>query len=406
MFKILDSAHPTSQPLKIKAITALQTLWVEQKDAFLSLSERQDLLQTSIELGQSWSEKVDDLVVIGIGGSSLGGRALNEIFATPQSVRRVHFCDSTDPVAFENLWKTCRNPQRTGWLLVSKSGSTIEPLVLADFILQRYQQLKITPVFAAISETKSNVLTEWAKKHSVPVLEIPLRVGGRYSILAPVGLVPLVFLGADAAKLLQGAAKAKEAKELAAELIAQALQSFERQEWISLFWFYSATSQSLGAWLQQLWAESLAKPQTLSGKAAPRVSTPMIATGPRDQHSILQQVLDGAHDKFVIFVRFASLEAAGEKLNTTQFPGQDFFVGHTLGDLIAAQAQGTEQALRSRGLSTLSLSLDSQNEECLGYFFMIWEIVVAGIAQCLDINAFDQPSVELGKRLAKDILNS
>lgn len=406
MLKILGSTHPTSQPFKAKAMAALQTLSVSQKDAFLSLSERQDLLQSSIELGQSWSKKVDDLVIIGIGGSSLGGRALIEIFQGPQSARKVHFCDSTDPVAFENLWKTCRNYQRTGWLLVSKSGSTIEPLVLADFVLQQYQQLKITPLFAAISETKSNVLTDWAKKHSVPVLEIPLSVGGRYSILTPVGLMPLAFLGADAAKLLQGAAKAKGAKDIAAEIIAQTLQSFERQEWISLFWFYSAASQSLGAWLQQLWAESLAKPRTLSGKAAPRVSTPMIALGPRDQHSILQQVLDGAHDKFVIFVRFAALESTGEKLKATQFQGQDFFVGHTLGELIAAQAQGTEQALRSRGLSTLSLSLDSQNEECLGYFFMFWEIVVASIAQCLDINAFDQPSVELGKRLAKDILNS
>jgi len=411
MFKILGSAHPTSAPLKQKAVAALQTLFAEQKEGFLSLPERQDLLNESILLGQDWAKKLDDLVIVGIGGSSLGARAIVEFFATPQTHKKIHFCDSTDPLAFENIFKSCRDLKRTGWLLVSKSGATIEPLVIADLVLQRYQQKQIASqgiasLMAVISEMKSNTLTDWAKKHSVPLLEIPTSVGGRYSILTPVGLVPLVFLGADAKKFLQGASQAKKAQVFAAELIAQSLQSFERKEWISLFWFYSAACRSLGDWLQQLWAESLAKLETLSGTSAPRVSTPMIAIGPRDQHSILQQVMDGAHDKFVIFFRFASLEAMGEKLSSTNFKGQDFFVDHSLGELLAAQAQGTEQALRSRGLSTLSLSVDSQDEACLGYFFMIWEIVVAGLAQCLDINAFDQPSVELGKRLAREILNS
>lgn len=406
MFKILNSKHKTSSTHFEKAQTALQKVYAENSDAFLSLPDRQDLLNDSMELAKSWSQKADDLVIIGIGGSSLGGRALVEVFQTPESKKKVHFCDSTDPVAFEKLFKVCRDLSKTAWLIVSKSGATVEPLALADFMLTKYEQKNLKPLTAVISEKKSNIVTDWANKNHFPILEIPIRVGGRYSILTPVGLMPLLFLGADAKKLLQGAARAREEKNISAELIAQSWQSFEREEWISLFWFYSSTCDSLGAWLQQLWAESLAKPQTLHGKKAPRVSTPIMAIGPRDQHSILQQVLDGHPDKFTFFIRFASIEGQGDKLKSTHFSGQEFFVGHTLGELIAAQAKGTEQALQSRGLSTLSIAMESQSEECLGYFFMIWEIVVAGLAQCLDINAFDQPSVELGKRLAKEILNS
>jgi glucose-6-phosphate isomerase len=406
MLKILDSTHSTSAELKTKALAALQNFMAEQKDGFLSLPERQDLLQASMELGQSWRQKIDDLVIIGIGGSSLGVRALTEVFEKPLSDKKVLFCDSTDPIAFEETWQRCRDLRRTGWLLISKSGSTVEPLALAELMLEKYEQLKLTPTVAVISEKRSNVLTDWAKTQSIPVLEIPVGVGGRYSILTPVGLVPVAFLGANASQLLQGAAQARQALPLAADLIAQSLQSFDRQEWISLFWFYSANAQSLGAWLQQLWAESLAKTVTTKGVPAPRVSTPMIAIGPRDQHSILQQVMDGARDKFVVFVRFHSLESKGDQLKAPRFRGQEFLQGHSLGHLIAAQAQGTEQALRSRGVSTLALSMEAHDEGCLGYFFMLWEMVVAGLARSLDINAFDQPSVELGKRLAKEILNS
>lgn len=406
MLKILGASHPTSTNLKNEASTALQLVLANQKEGFLSLTERNDLLEESIQLATAWKQKVDDLFIIGIGGSSLGGRALAEVFRNPNAEKRIHFLDSTDPTAFDFAMKSCRDFQRAGWVFVSKSGSTIEPMVLADFVLQKYQDLKLNPQLAVISEHRSNTLTDWAQANAVQVLEIPVSVGGRYSILSPVGLFPLVFLGADAKKILQGATRAKEAKEVTAEFIAQALQSFDRQEWISLFWFYSSACDSLGAWLQQLWAESLAKPQTLSGKNAPRVSTPVMAIGPRDQHSILQQVMDGAKDKFVVFVRFEALEAMGEKLKASKFKGQEFFNGHTLGELIAAQAKGTEQALQSRGISTLTMQMKALDEECLGFFFMFWEIVVAGLARKLDINAFDQPSVELGKRLAKKILES
>jgi glucose-6-phosphate isomerase len=406
MLKILGSSHATSAIHQSKAEASLQNLLSRQQEGFLSLTERPDLLDESVRLATEWRQKIDDLFVVGIGGSSLGGRALAEIFGRAGSEKRIHFCDSTDPTAFDLALSSCGDFKRAGWLFVSKSGSTIEPMVLADFVLQKYQGLGFKPLTAVISERRSNVLTDWARANAVPVLEIPVSVGGRYSILSPVGLMPLAFLGADAKKFLAGAAKAKSSVSTLATVIAQSLQSFERGEWISLFWFYSSRCDSLGAWLQQLWAESLAKQKTLSGQSAPRVSTPMTAIGPRDQHSILQQVMDGARDKFIVFLRVAALEARGEKLRSSQFQGQEFFNGHTLGELIAAQAKGTEQALQSRGLSTLALQIKDLDEECLGFFFMFWEMVVAGLAGALDINAFDQPSVELGKRLAKEILKS
>jgi len=187
---------------------------------------------------------------------------------------------------------------------------------------------------------------------------------------------------------------------------AQFLQSFERQEWISFFWFYGSRYQNFGRWIQQLWAESLAKKLNRQNQVAKRVSTPMWAIGSSDQHSLLQQVIDGAKDKFVIFQRVREIEAGGAKLSSTQFAIQDFFLGHTMGQLIKAQAKATCQALNEHKISTMTLELADTSPECLGAQLLFWQLVVASIAEVLDINAFDQPGVELGKRLAKAILKS
>lgn len=408
MISIVQKSIPTKSEKLQTAKAALEKVLARKDLGFHQLPERDHLWSEIKSAASQLREQADELVVVGIGGSSLGPRALYELLApqTPIKGKKLHFCDNVDALEFEFLFSQFKDWSRVAWVFISKSGSTIETLVSADFIHQKYQARQMSPTCLIISEKKTNPLEQWGKKLNLTHLEIPLDVGGRYSVLTAVGMLPMEFLGFSGADFRQGAQKILQQKDLISEMVAQVIQSFEREEWISFFWFYGAGYQNLGRWLQQLWAESLAKTQSRSGGAAKRVSTPMWAIGPSDQHSLLQQVMDGAKDKFVVFQRVQVIENAGEKLGTTQFSNQDFFLGHTMGQLIRAQAQGTCQALNEHKISTMTLEVEDASSKCLGAQLFFWQLVVASVAEVLDINAFDQPGVELGKRLAKAILKS
>lgn len=407
---VMERIHHSSQDLNSHELelsqTALQTVLSRPDLGFHQIPSR-DPLWTEIEKrATEIRAQGEDLVIVGIGGSSLGPKALNEIFQDPRNAKKLHFCDNVDALAFEKIWLQLRHPNKTHWLFISKSGSTIETLVAADLILQRYEKQNWLFQATVVSEKRSNPLTDWAQKVQVPCLEIPLDVGGRFSVLTAVGMLPMAFLGLPLSEFREGAHLALRQRKLLTELMAYFSQSFRRQEWITFFWFYSSIYENFGRWLQQLWAESLAKTQNRKGQPAPRVSTPMWGIGSSDQHSVLQQLMDGAHDKLIVFSRFAPTEQGGEILEKTHFPSQEFFQGHRMGQLIAAQAQGTQQALNERGVSTLTLLVEEISPRSLGFQLMSWQLVVAGLGELLDLNAFDQPGVELGKRLAKTILKS
>lgn len=375
---------------------------------FVHIPQRDPLWTTSLQLGNQLREKYTDLVIVGIGGSALGPMVIRDIFQGPESTHRLHFADNVDPIYFERLLKSLPDLKKTAWLVISKSGSTIETLVTTDFVSQFYRQsgLKFHDHVYVISENRSNPLTQWAAAHQRPILEIPMDVGGRYSVLTPVGLVPARFLGLDLSEIQKGAADAVNSQDLVKKITAQVLQSFERQEWITPLFVYSSLLFSFGGWWQQLWAESLAKKTDRSGAAAPRVSTPVVAVGACDQHSLLQQMMEGARDKFIIFMRVQSAETKVELLEKSEFPIHHFFAGKAMGQLLGVEADATAKALSKENVSNMTMELKDLSPYSVGYLFMIWKLVVATTGEALDINAFDQPGVELGKRLALEILKS
>jgi glucose-6-phosphate isomerase len=187
-------------------------------------------------------------------------------------------------------------------------------------------------------------------------------------------------------------------------LTAQSLKSFEREEWITLFWVYCNRLFTWGLWVQQLWAESLAKKKNRQGQEAPRASTPIALVGANDQHSVLQQVAEGARDKFIWFMRVRESETAGPVLKKSQFANQTYLEGKSLGALLSAESQATMKALQQNQVQSLCLEVDRLDEATMGALFMILELVVGALGEAFDINAFDQPGVELGKRLALEIL--
>ena len=181
--------------------------------------------------------------------------------------------------------------------------------------------------------------------------------------------------------------------------------SFDRAEWITMLWSYCDRLHSFGFWLQQLWAESLAKSLDREKQKAPRVSTPIPCVGSTDQHSILQQVMEGANDKFIFFFRVEESEETGPKLTRQLFRGQEIMRDKTMGTLFSAQADATRDALSQQKVLSLSLSTKNLNEASLGALFMIFQLVIGTLGEALNIDAYNQPGVEAGKIITKKSLS-
>lgn len=402
MLEISQRSHKTTDDGLEISQKALQ-IFLQRKDiGFPDLPFRVPLWNSAVELGRQMSKKFSKLVVVGMGGSAVGPQVLCEIFHK----ENIFFVDNIDSFQFQNLLNELGDLEDVVWAFISKSGGTIETLCALELVLQIYngKGIRLPEHAVVISENQSNSLMKWAQQEKVPTLEIPKDVGGRFSVLSPVGIFPAAFAGLNTEALRQGAMAALKETSLATHLMAQFLKSFSRDEWISLFWFYNSSMRSFGVWLQQLWAESLGKSVNRKNEEAARVSTPMWAIGACDQHSILQQVMEGVRDKFVIFFRFESLEGGSLRLHQSHFPETEVLAGKTMGDLMRAECLATQEALEQNRISTLTLKTKVLDEASLGFLFMFFQLVVAGMGEVFHINAFDQPGVELGKRLAKEKL--
>jgi glucose-6-phosphate isomerase len=399
MLEITQTKHTNPENLIQECQSSLKLFLQRKEIGFPQLVERINLWQQSHKTGADFSAKFKKLVIVGLGGSSLGTRVIREVF----NANNVFFVDNVDALVFETLIDELGDLKDVAWAFISKSGTTIESLCALELLDQVYKEegLHLPTNSIVISESKSSSLTEWARKHNVPECEIPLDIGGRFSVLSPVGMFPAAFMGLDLEKFRVGAKRALLDTATVTQTMAQVLQSYGREEWITLLWSYNSRMKDFGGWFNQLWAESLGKPVTRAGTPAPRVSTPIAAIGASDQHSILQQVMEGTKDKFVIFQRVEEAEGGSLKIKTAQFKETMDLQGRTMGELLKAEALATQEALVANGVSTMTLKTKTLDEETLGYLFMFWQLVVAGLGEYLKIDAFNQPGVEAGKVLAK-----
>ncbi|WP_347359070.1 glucose-6-phosphate isomerase [Bdellovibrio sp.] len=402
MLEITQGLHKVDPVVLGKCQESLKLFLQRKEIGFPQLMERVSLWQQSYKVGTELAAKFRKLVIVGLGGSSLGTRVIAEVFRA----RNMYFVDNVDALDFEAMIEELGDLKEVAWAFISKSGTTIESLCALELVDQVYKEegLSLSQHSVVISETKDSSLTKWARDNSVTVCEIPLDIGGRFSVLSPVGMMPAAFLGLDLEKFRVGAMRALNDTAVITQTMAQVVQSYSREEWITLLWIYNSRMKSFGAWYQQLWAESLGKPVTRAGKPAPRVSTPMAAVGASDQHSILQQVMEGTKDKFVIFQRVEESEGGSQRILHAQFKETQDLQGRTMGELLRAECLATQEALNQNGISTMTLKTKVLDEHTLGYMFMYWQLVVAGLGEYLQIDAFNQPGVELGKRLAKEKL--
>jgi glucose-6-phosphate isomerase len=358
----------------------------------------------------------DHMLLLGIGGSALGARALQQAFF-PQQDQPGHtgpslwVADNVDAYALE-AYLAKLSPEKTVVVTVSKSGGTIET-VGQYFILKEWMRKRLGDAWfehmLLVTDEKQGFLRGEAEKYSIPALPVPDNLGGRYSVLSAVGLIPALFLGMDIDALMAGA------QEVAAPLTDPDLKAetlaghgaFQLAVWAAalqekgfdemIFFAYIPLWARFGDWFAQLWAESLGK----EGKG----SQPIPAVGVTDQHSVNQMFMDGIRNKACLFLTCPSLPA-GPKF-PTDLPDQFAYVrGKDFGDLIQAEGLGTRMALSKNGVPLVELRLGEDGPRQAGKLIALLGAATILTGWLMGINPLDQPAVELGKRLAKARMNA
>lgn len=358
-------------------------------------------------------KKFRHMLVLGIGGSALGARAMQRAFAPGQdgpnySGPCLWIADNVCAEQFEALLGKL-DPRETVVVCISKSGGTIETLAQYFLVcgwLQKALGDAWTDQMIVVTDAVNGFLRQEAANKNLGSLEVPDFLGGRYSALSAVGLLPAGFLGVDWQGLLDGAAEV--AGPLAANPDGLAgTQAWQLACWANLledngyneliFFCYIPQWATFGPWFAQLWAESLGK----GGKG----SMPIPATGVTDQHSVNQMFLDGPRNKGCIFL-------TGEQPGTDRKFGADlpekwsWLRGKTFGSLLEAEALGTRMALCLSGVPLVHMHMGSLKERAAGSMMMLLEAATIFTGWLMDINPVDQPAVELGKRLANSRLGA
>lgn len=367
------------------------------------------------ELERDWKAMEDRLrqcrparrvLVIGIGGSSLGTQVVYESLRQQRPVQMT-FLESPDP----DVWASLRGLGDPEWrdkhvVIVSKSGNTLETLSWVERLTAHEPGWLKSSQVTVVASPGEGALQKWAARERIPCLWIPENVGGRFSVLTAAGMLPAGLMGLKLNEFREGAAWALKKPELATMLSAEILRSWERNEWISQMWIYSESLGKFGEWWQQLWSESLGKKSGRGGATAPRASTPMACRGPRDQHSLVQQLVESVRDKYIFLARVRAVESNPDSFRGTVFPEMPFHGRQvTLGRVLGAEAQAFEKALNEAGISNSTMAIESLSERSVGGLFMLWQMVIAQLGEYMDVNAYDQPGVESGKRYANQILS-
>ena len=384
-----------------KAHAALKQRYDNQSLPLLQLPHRLDDLDGIAQAAETIKASAKALVVCGTGGSSLGGQAL---VALSDAAFPITFMDNVDPHTMGRFLNHASIAD-THFLFISKSGGTAETLSQALLLLSAIETVNGAEAIArqchAIVEPGSSALRQLAERYHIPVLDHDPGVGGRFSVLSCVGLLPAAVGGLDIASIRKGAAKALDQaldNTKAPPLLGAAWQcALMKTRPVSIWMPYCDRLQVFGAWVQQLWAESLGK----SGYG----STPVRAVGAVDQHSQLQLYLDGPQDKSFNLISPPSC-SQGAVINTRGIPALDYLEGKRIADVMEALHHGTRETLSRHLLPLRSFELTQLDEMSMGWLMMHAMIETIMSAQLLEIDAFDQPAVEEGKQLARDFLRA
>jgi glucose-6-phosphate isomerase len=365
------------------------------------LKDARYLSQTKQVLAQVQNRPtIKNLVVVGIGGSDLGARALYQALATEQSPLKVSFHgDSTDPVQLTTLLRQLEL-RETIFNIISKSGQTVETTVQYILLKQLCQQqgLKWQEHFVLTTDPEEGLLRAELQHEQILNLPIPPSVGGRFSVLTPVGLFPAAAMGVDVGALVTGAldfAQSLQLRQLAQQFAATQFQLAQQGTKVVVCMPYSVQLEEFARWFRQLWAESLGK----DGKGI----LPIQARGPADQHSQSQFYHQGSPLQSVLLLR---VEKRTQDFSLQQIsdPELAYLNGHSLAEIINLELLATQLSLHKAGRPTAVLSVPEVSAYTMGQLIIFFELAVVYLAEMLGVNAFDQPGVEESKQMMYALL--
>lgn len=365
-----------------------------------ALPERTDDLAEIESVASHIASSFSTLVVAGMGGSSLSGEVLAPL--GKQTGPALHFVDNVDPHTLEQLCETLPWPQ-TAFLVISKSGNTVETQAhMAIFLAEAKKRgLDVAKHFFVLTIPNENPLHRLATEHSMRVIAHEADLGGRFSTLSVVGLIPAAVVGVDIRALRSGAVRVladnfSGALPAAVDAAALNVALMEKHIPMQVLIHYSDRLSSLAMWQRQCWAESLGK----AGKG----TTPIPSRGVTDQHGQLQLYLEGPKDKFFTSLIINSAGQGAPIGIASSDARLSYLSGHTVGDLAYAEQKATLETLVKAGCPLRTITAASLNAETLGGLLMHFMLEIIFTAHLLGVNAFDQPAVETGKRLTLEYL--
>ncbi|PAF47258.1 glucose-6-phosphate isomerase [Helicobacter sp. 12S02634-8] len=399
-------AHPTKKALD-NVFGIINAEYRAKKSGYYRLPFEEKALKDSkqyITDHQALLKQIKNLVIIGIGGSSLGLKAIDSILQHLPVRKEITltFLEHTDPIEIQkSLFGISK--EDTLFVIISKSGTTIETSSLMKYVIWRYELLasQESKEHMVLITDEDSPLHLLAQDQNIPVLTIAKNIGGRFSVLSSVGILPLMLLGYDVNALLQGAAAFEqrffERKE--EHLLKKAIFLAKNREHfpINILFSYSSALKDFNSWYVQLWGESLGKLDIYGKKVG---LTPIGLIGSIDQHSFLQLIAQGLMDKTVTFISLNRTKYAEPKipdLKCKYLESTDFVNNTSFAKLLNLQQIATMETIQNEGIPTDHIEIDELCEGSVGKLIIYFELLTSCVGGIFNINSYDQPAVEFGK---------
>jgi glucose-6-phosphate isomerase len=387
-----------------------------EETGFFHVNKDENLLKESIRIFDLFKHK-KYFVHVGIGGSSLGAETLVQSLGKRPFRNKIFFLNNVDPDATHDILEQI-DVKETLFYFVSKSGGTAETLAGLALIINylkekgiKSEELRDSLVFA--TDPEEGDLKEMANALNLETLTIPKNIGGRFSVLTPVAFLPSLFASIDIKALCRGAEMIK--KRLLEENFeknillkcASFLYFLKKDQNINqtVLMPYSSKLKSFSQWFVQLWAESLGKRDSYYKKNVFEGLTPLGAYGVTDQHSQMQLFMEGPRDKCLVIIEIEHFKEDFKLQNSFSQKALKKLNHHSLGGLLKAELKGTLKALETERRPFIHLSLKELNEESLGSLFLFFQSLTVLMGNFLDINPFNQPGVEMGKKFSFEFLS-
>ena len=351
------------------------------------------------------SSDIEHIAVIGIGGSSLGAKAIYEFLKPVEKLtRKLYFFESTDPINIKNTLESI-DLSKTHFLVISKSGTTVETFSIYKYIFSKHPEANS---YTFITDAGSD-LEKYANEIKASVLHLPKNVGGRFSVLSVVGLVPLALCGIDIQSLLKGAKNIKQSyfeNGYLQEILLKKSLFYAKNHakyHINCIFAYSESLKYFCEWYVQLWGESLGKKQRHS--AFNVGLTPIGLIGPKDQHSFLQLIMEGTRDKSVTFIKIEDFQedlCVIPNITLPHLESLDTLNNLPFSTLINMQCDSVIEALeREEAIPIDSITLPKMDAQTIGSLIFYYELLTSLVGQLIDVNTYDQPGVEAAKIILK-----